>query len=227
MSASSLQLIRNWLPFGRRQDSKAETRALHGWLDELTGAPALVVAQSLLEKLQDFITEERNLHARLKLLEAFYGEARRILPTIEEQVGAAPLPLPSEALQAALAADNLLKGLAAGYGSIVSSVRAPRLPSGTQQLGRIACARQIACLVGRQQRAYRAYSPTSENSWLQLHQAYEYARLGGFADSQDGHGDALRRRAPARLRRPHQVFPQRHCGADRLRCSLRCAGAGQ
>lgn len=188
MSASSLQLIRNWLPFGRRQDSPAETRALHGWLDELTGAPALAVAQSLLNKLQGFIVEERNLHARLKLLEAFYGEARRVLPSIEEQVGVAPLPLPSEALQAALAADNLLKALASGYGTIVSSVRAQRLPSGTQQLGRIACARQIACLVRRQQLAYRAYAPASENSWLQLHQAYEYARLGGFTDFQDSQG---------------------------------------
>lgn len=188
MPASSLQLIRNWLPFGRRQDSLTETRALHGWLDELAGAPPLAVAQSLLNKLHGFIAEERNQHARLKLLEAFYGEARRILPGIEEQVGAAPLPLPSEALQAALAADDLLKGLAAGYGAIVANARAQKLPSGTQQLGRIACARQIACLVRRQQLAYRAYAPASENSWLQLHQAYEYARLGGFADFQDRHG---------------------------------------
>lgn len=182
MSATSLELIRNWLPFGRRRSTRADVAALRDWLDGLVGAPAPIVAQALLDKLRVFIVEERNRHARLKLLEAFYGEARHILPGIEATLSSASLPLPAVARQAALATDGLLEELAAGYASLGTGGRAahPRL------LDRIACTRQIACLARRQEIACRSYASISENCWRQLHAAYAAARRGGFADFADG-----------------------------------------
>lgn len=180
-----MQKLRDWLPFGRTE-SADEMSALEAWRPPRPGLDPVETAEELRRQLLIQLEAHHNPHARLKLLELCYLESSRPLPAIEAAVSQAGLPLPGEVLQAALAADNLLKALAAGYTGLIETLRAQKVPASASNLVRVSTLRAIQCLARRQQLACRAYAPASANTWQQLHATYAYARqqeLGPYTNN--------------------------------------------
>lgn len=170
-----MQKLRDWLPFGRPSGGE-DNSILEAWRFPLAGLDPGAIAEELRRQLINHHEATSNPHARLKLLEACYHESLGALPKIEAAVSQAGLPLPGEILQDALAADNLLKTMAAGYIGLIDTLRAQKLPASALNLVRLSTLRAIQCLARRQQLACRAYAPASANTWQQLHATYGYAR---------------------------------------------------
>lgn len=170
-----MQTLRDWLPFVRPNGAE-DNSILEAWRFSLAGLAPGAITEELRRQLITHHQATTNPHARLKLLEACYVESLVALPKIEAAVSQAGLPLPGEILQDALAADNLLKAMAAGYIGLIDTLRAQKLPASALNLVRRSTLRAIQCLARRQQLACRAYAPTSANTWQQLHATYAYAR---------------------------------------------------
>jgi hypothetical protein len=180
-----MQKLRDWLPFGRPNGGE-DNSILEAWRFPLAGLDPGAVAEELRRQLIDHHAATSNPHARLKLLEACYHESLGALPKIEAAVSHAGLPLPGEILQDALAADNLLKAMAAGYIGLIDTLRAQKLPASALNLVRLSTLRAIQCLARRQQLACRAYAPASANTWQQLHATFAYARQQGLTRYANG-----------------------------------------
>ena len=152
-------------------------------------APRIDPAETAEELRQQLTAQQEtnsNPHARLKLLETCYHESSRALTQIESGVSRAGLPLPGDVLQAALAADNLLKTMAAGYGWLIDALRAQHVPGSASHLVKLAALRATQCLARRQELACRAYAPASANTWQQLNAIYAYARREGLTAYANG-----------------------------------------
>lgn len=177
-----MQILPDWLAFGRKPGASPTLGA--EWLDDKALDDPLTAAEVMRRQLPLLLAGQHHQAARLKLLESAFEKTRRILPAIEKQVENAPLPLPADALQAALAADNLLKVMAAGYGVLLATVNAQKVPAAASNVGRLATLRSMECLTRRQQLACRAYAPPSANTWQMIHGTYAYAKaqnLAGFS----------------------------------------------
>lgn len=180
-----MQTIRDWLPFGRPNGAE-DNSVLEAWRFPLAGLDPGAIAEELRRQLVTHHAATSNPHARLKLLEACYLESLGALPKVEAAVSQAALPLPGEILQAALAADNLLKTMAAGYIGLIDTLRVQKLPASALNLVRLSTLRAIQCLARRQQLAARAYAPASATTWQQLHATYAYARQQGLTRYANG-----------------------------------------
>ena len=188
-----LDFLRNWLPLGRR-DSDSEgggssetAQALKAWLEHMADAPTEEILASLAHRLGPMVAAQSNLHMRMKLLDAFDDIARDLLPALEHDIETSPLPFSAQAQTKALAADNLLKGLATAYGAVVANMESRRLASGLAQLAQQATQRAILALRRRQLLAYRAYATPSTGSWQQLHELHRTAgRLGLLGTPRSG-----------------------------------------
>lgn len=112
---------------------------------------------------------------RFKLLEDAWQQAEAALPVLETEVAQAALPLPREATQAAIQADNLLKGLALAYAGIARGILAHPHDAGFSPLLHRAIRRALAMLARRQLLACRACAAPSPSSWRLLHELYQMA----------------------------------------------------
>jgi len=172
---SAIDFLRNWLPRGRRDDGSEAAQALHDWLDGMREAPPEEIAASLAKRLTAMVAMQGNLHMRIRLLDNFDDVAQELLPLLEREIETASLPFSPRTQLRALAADNLLKALAAGYGNVATSIEMRRLAEGLAPLVQHALQRAIASLRRRQLLAYRAYAMPSAASWQQLHEIYRAA----------------------------------------------------
>lgn len=181
---NTLQFLRNWLPFGGGQDDSVIAAELQQWLQGVARIEPTGAAHLLSEKLPRILVGQRSLHKRMRILDEVDALAANILPTIEDLVADAPLPLSDAANAQAMAADNLLKALANGYQEVIGVIEKQRLGAGLARLLRHALNRASAILCRRQMLAYTAYAPASASSWLLLHQFNAKARgLRTEADS--------------------------------------------
>ncbi len=171
-----LNFLRNWLPLPARDDGSAGAQALREWMESMRNAAPEEIATSLSHRLPAMLAERDNLHMRVKLLDTFDEIAGELLPAMEQEVSTAPLPFSAPTQARALAADNLLKSLAAGYAGIVGSVEAKHLAAGLGPLTQHVIQHAIAALRRRQLLAYRAYATPSTASWQQLHELYRVAK---------------------------------------------------
>lgn len=171
----ALDFLRNWLPVGRREDGQDGAQALRDWLEGMRSAPVEEVAASLAKRLTAMVAVQRNQHMRIKLLDTFDDIAQELLPKLERDIEAAALPFDATTQTRALAADNLLKALAAGYGNVALGIEMRKLAGGLAPLVLHALQRAIATLRRRQLLAYRAYAAPSPASWRQLHELYRTA----------------------------------------------------
>lgn len=151
----------------------AELRAL---LDGVGSQPPLEAMGTLSSRIIPAIGQQNNLHMRCKLLDEARDEGLRVLPSTEQMVDDAVLPLSQEAAALALAADNLLKAFAVAYANIAESIHIQHLDEGLSHLMATAIRRAMEFIFERQQLAYRAYAAPSASSWLMLHELYRLAR---------------------------------------------------
>jgi hypothetical protein len=161
---------------------------VRNWLDEMQGAPTEEIVGSLAHRLAGMVAAQRNLHMRVKLIDTFDDIAQELLPPLEREIESATLPFSSQTQARALAADNLLKGLAAAYGGVAANIEERKLAGGLIPLLQHALQHAIVSLRRRQLLAYRAYATPSGASWQQLHDFYRTAfRLGLLGPSKSGH----------------------------------------
>ncbi|HEY5763815.1 MAG TPA: hypothetical protein VIS73_11465, partial [Rhodocyclaceae bacterium] len=173
---NSLGFLREWLPFARNDRTDRVTAALQEWLAGLGQMAESERARLLTDRLKQLLAAQENPLAQAKILAAVDAEAGLLLPPLEMTVAAAPLPLDDDVSEAALAGDNLLKGLAAGYLQLAAQLMGRRSASGVAEtLGRALTA-AAATLLRRQLLAYRAYAPASASSWLAFHRIYGLAQ---------------------------------------------------
>ncbi|MBN8501310.1 MAG: hypothetical protein J0M19_09195 [Sphingomonadales bacterium] len=171
-----LQKLRDLFNFGRSGDDHSEHQYLLDLLDGLAGKPPHLVISALHTQYLPAVACQRNLHMRFKLLENSRAEAIRCLPVLESKVSEAVLPLPAEASDSALIADNFLKSLASAYIGIVSGITTHHQEAALAHLMQHAIRRAMRALLRRQVLAYRAYAPPSASSWQQMHDLYRNAR---------------------------------------------------
>lgn len=163
--SSPLAIFRELFPFNHPvagPKSAATTRTL---LETTAGLSPLDAAAALTSRAIPAITAESNVQVRFQLLENARQAAEEILPTLEDQVMQAALPLPGNVTNAAIHADNLLKALAVAYADIARDVQ-------QHPLHHQSILRAISALARRQFLAYRAYTTPSTASWLMLHELY-------------------------------------------------------
>jgi len=88
-------------------------------------------------------------------------ETEQALPTLEQEISQAVLPLPLVTTTAALHVDNLLKGLSIAYAGIARGINQGQLESGMSHLFHRSVQRAMAMVSRRQLLAYRAYAAPS------------------------------------------------------------------
>ncbi len=168
---SPLQLLRELLPF-RHAPADGENAAFQGRLATLAGLAPFEIVEKLAAKVLPDILGQGNLHMRFKMLEEARIEAEQALPTLEQHLTQADLPLPKSAALAALHADNLLKGMAHAYAGIARNIEQNQQHAALVHLLHRSVLRAITMLSRRQLLAYRAYAMPSPASWQMLHELY-------------------------------------------------------
>ena len=171
---SAMRLFRDLFPFSQPMAEKkaAEVREL---LDTVSGLSSYEVATELASQVIPAIVDQKNLHLRFKFLEDARQEAEKALPVLERHIDSSALPLPLAATTSALTADNLLKGLAAGYFDIAKEVTEGSHQKGLTHLLQRTIHRAMLLISRRHNLAYRSYARPSSNSWLMLHELYQIA----------------------------------------------------
>lgn len=176
-----LEFLRNWLPVSAQPDNTHPADSLREWIGTLDHAAPQDIAAALSSRLLPLVNEQRNLHMRARLLDAFEEAAQKVLPTLEQEIKNATVPLTSQTKTLALSADNLLKAQIKGYLSVVSSVEGRQPGALPTPLLQHVILRAMYALQRRQMLAYRAYAPPSETSWQQLHELHRMARDQGLS----------------------------------------------
>jgi hypothetical protein len=175
MMDSPLQLLRDLFPFSQPLAEEKTASAFQGKLLTTTGLSPLEVVSKLSADFLPNIASQTNLHMRFKLLEDVRHKAEDALPVLERHIAQAVLPLPREATNAAIHADNLLKGMAQAYTGIARSIQTHHHNAALSHLLHRAIQRALAMVARRQLLAYRAYAVPSPTSWLLLHELYQMA----------------------------------------------------
>jgi len=172
---SPLQLLRDLFPFSQPPAETRSATALQEGVPTTVGLPPLAAVRKLSSELLPAIAGQADLQMRFKRLEDLWPSAEAALPALETEVAQAVLPLPREATQAAIQADNLLKGLALAYADIARGILTQPHDAGLSPLLHRAIRRALAMVARRQLLACRAYAAPSPNSWRLLHELYQMA----------------------------------------------------
>jgi cyclic-di-GMP-binding protein len=180
-----MKIAPDWLTLVRRP-KKSDAAARAAAPESTRQAHAGDAADGVRRQLQTAIDRQGDNPdpvTRLRLLELSLEQARNLLPAIESEVETTPLPLDARPLQLALAGDNLLKALAAGYVALLSDGPSaePQVP-----IDRLSVARGMECLTWRLKLAARAYTPPSTNTWQSLHRLFAEANRRGLRSATAG-----------------------------------------
>ncbi|MBP8194240.1 MAG: hypothetical protein KAX60_02675 [Azonexus sp.] len=173
---SPLQIFRELLPFGQNSAEQKSAAAVRGLLDTVAGLSPQETVAKLASSVLPTVGQQPNLHMRFKLLEDIRHECEQALPTLEQDINQAVLPLPFAVTTAALYADNLLKGLSIAYAGIARGINKSQLESGLSHLFHRSVQRAMAMIARRQLLAYRAYAAPSATSWQCLHDLFQLVR---------------------------------------------------
>lgn len=172
---AAFRMFRDILPF-RQQMAEKESSDARELLDTVVGLSASEVAVQLTSHVIPTVVEQRNLTMRFKLLEDTRQEAETALPVLERHVDSSVLPLPRTVRSSALAADNLLKALAAAYFDIAKTIGKSGHQRGYVHLLQRTVNRAMLLIARRQNLAYNSYTSPSSTSWLMLHELYQIVR---------------------------------------------------
>lgn len=156
-----------------------EPERFQAWLSTLPVERPGVAAQALIVELQRF--RQVNSRTRIKLLEASLETVHRLVKATEQQLARSALPLEQEVQMVLLAANALLKTLAARYAEIADEINNKWIGIGFAKPLRLATVRAMEFQAGRLDLAYRIYARGSKSAWSELHRLFGIARGGGFA----------------------------------------------
>lgn len=163
------------MPFSQ-PPSERQAALVREQLDTVAGMSSHEMVAELTAKIVPAIFKQEDLQLRFRLLDEARDEAEKALPVLERHIDYSSLPLSLSATSSALAADNLLKALARGYGDIAHTLSSALRREGQGRLFQRAIHRAMAQLKRRQLLAYRSYAKPSPSTWTMLHDLYQLAR---------------------------------------------------
>ena len=169
------KLFQGLMPFSQ-PPSERQAAIVREQLDTVAGMSSHEMVAELTAKIVPAIFKQDDLQIRFKLLDEARDEAEKALPVLERHIDYSSLPLSLSATSSALAADNLLKALARGYGDIAHTISGSLRREGQGRLFQRAIHRAMAQLKRRQLLAYRSYAKPSPSTWTMLHDLYQLAR---------------------------------------------------
>jgi len=149
------------------------------WLATLPAERPGVAAQALINELHRF--RETNSRSRLKLFEASLDSVHKLVREVERQLAKSALPLEQEMQLILIAANALLKTLAAGYAGIADEINHKWIGIGFAKPLRLAVLRAMEFQAMRLDLAYRVYARGSKSAWSELHRLHRIAHASGFA----------------------------------------------
>jgi len=149
------------------------------WLTTLPCERPGIAAQALIYELQRF--RGANSRTRIKLLEASIDTAHKLVREVEKKLAESPLPLDQEVQLMFIAANALLKTLAARYAEIADEISGKWIGIGSAKPLQLAVVRAIQFQAQRLDLAYRVYARGSKSAWSEMHRLYRIARNAGFA----------------------------------------------
>lgn len=170
--------LNDLLPIGNDAGALDPER-FQAWLATLPFERPGVAAQALMSELLRFRTI--NSRTRIKLLESSLETAQRLVREVEKQLAVSALPLEQEVQLVLIAANALLKTLAACYAGIVDEINHKWIGIGFAKPLRLATLRAMEFQAQRLDLAYRVYARGSKSAWSELHRLYRIARSSGFA----------------------------------------------
>ena len=103
------------------------------------------------------------------------------MPRIESQLNLAPLPLPTVLRRSVVAANALLKELAANYSAITATLSGRWYVMGSSRPLRDVIIYGLRLNLRRLKLAYRVYARGSRSAWVSLHRLYGIAQAAGVA----------------------------------------------
>ena len=156
-----------------------DVERFQAWLATLPFERPGVAAQALMNELLRF--RGANSRTRLKLYEASLETVHKLVREVEKLLAASPLPLEQDVQLVFLAANALLKTVAACYAGIVDEIHHKWIGIGLAKPLRLSAVRAMECQAQRLDLAYRVYARGSKSAWTELHRLYRIARSGGFA----------------------------------------------
>ncbi len=149
------------------------------WLSGLPRDRPGSAAQALIDELQRF--RAAGSRQRSALLEAARETVLDLVREVERKLAVSPLPLEQELQLEFLAANALLKTVAAGHAGIAQEYRRKWIGIGHAKSVRLAVVQAMQFQAQRLVLAYRVYARGSKSAWSELHRLYRSARSGGFA----------------------------------------------
>lgn len=179
-----LPLVQRLLPGGIGLSAqRLDPDELAEWLDTLPATKPLETARALVRELATLRRADLALRTRLKLLELLREKTEALLPSIEERLSHATLPLPPALQQGVLGANDLLKALSAAYSGVVGGITRMWYGIGFDKPLRLAITQGLRLNRRRLKLAYRVYARGSRSAWTEMHALYRAARSAGVADA--------------------------------------------
>lgn len=155
------------------------------WLNTVSDADATSAAAALVDRLVALNQARMQSRLRLRLMEMFAEQARKLLPMLEQRFVKAAPPLSGKEREAAYLVEKLYKELAAGYSSLV--LRGPRLWPGAGFKRQILppLIRAMEYHAQRLALSEQLYAPNPKGVWLALHRLYRMAGEWKIAENED------------------------------------------
>lgn len=149
------------------------------WLAGLPMDRPGIAAQALMAELERYrATGSRQRNA---LLDAARETVFELVRKVEDRLSVCTLPLDQDLQLEFLAANALLKAVAAGHAGIARENRRKWIGIGYAKSIRHAVVQAMQFQARRLVLAYRVYARGSKSAWSELHRLYRAARSGGFA----------------------------------------------
>lgn len=154
---------------------------LESWLRGLPDDNPIDSAYALMRQVVALRKADLAVRTQLKLLDQLREKGESLLPLIESQLNLAPLPLPTVLQRSVVAANALLKELAANYTAIAATLSGRWYVMGSSKPLRDVIVFGLRLNLRRLKLAYRVYARGSRSAWVSLHRLYGIAQTAGVA----------------------------------------------
>lgn len=154
---------------------------LESWLRSLPEDYPVDSAYALTRQIVALRKADLAVRTQLKLLDQLREKGESLLPLIESQLNQAPLPLPTVLQRSVVAANALLKELAANYTTIAATLSGRWYVMGSSKPLRDVIIYWLRLNLRRLNLAYRIYARGSRSAWTSLHRLYGIAQVAGLA----------------------------------------------
>ena len=163
------------------KDLEIRPKQVKAWIESLPLAQSLDAAKKLCVHLAAVNRAKMELDIRLQILEVYRPTAAVLLEELDAVYSKSPLPLPTRAREALMAARDLTAELATGYKIAIVEKSGKLIAFGAKKQLPGLIARAMEFLMGGLMASYKSYTPPPPGIWRELHELYLHADREGVA----------------------------------------------